>query len=142
MVRGLAEQSGGGLSIESTVGHGTIASFWFPVVASGAVQVTPPPDYEDLSAVRTQARDRFLIVDDDAIIRETLAQPMAVDGYAALVAIAYRWRGARGARGCLVGKTGDIGLTRLSNLRIGSGTTCHDGPAERAFRAGPVTQPP
>ncbi len=86
MARGFAEQSGGGLQIESAVGHGTVVRLWFPVAIRAAVPVMPPPERADVAVIRTEARARFLIVDDDAIVRETLAQQMEMEGYAVLVA--------------------------------------------------------
>jgi PAS domain S-box-containing protein len=43
MVQGVAEQSGGGVTIESTPGHGTCVSVWLPCAELGVVRDPSPP---------------------------------------------------------------------------------------------------
>lgn len=83
MVSGFAEQSGGAMGIDSTPGEGTTVSLWLPQ-ASG-----PPP-----RMVAANARSgtdlpppaRVLLVDDDAMVRETLAQNLQAVGFVVTVA--------------------------------------------------------
>jgi signal transduction histidine kinase len=62
MVRGLSEQSGGTITIESKVGEGTSVTLWIPVgTAVSAPAIAPPP-----SAARAASRRlKVLVVDDD-----------------------------------------------------------------------------
>jgi signal transduction histidine kinase/ActR/RegA family two-component response regulator len=76
MARGFAEQSGGGLSIESAAGQGTTVSLWLPVADEGAPAAAPPGE-----AGPARAR-RILLVDDDAMVREVLAEGLEAAGYA------------------------------------------------------------
>lgn len=67
MVHGLAGQSGGAISIESTHGHGTRVDVWLPVVDPESVA-------EALSKSEEPAvRARLLVVDDEDIVREATA---------------------------------------------------------------------
>ncbi|MGG5823162.1 ATP-binding protein [Falsiroseomonas sp. HW251] len=66
MVQGLAQQSGGGLTLRSEPGRGTTATIWLPRAAAMTT-----PDAESparvVDAVATPAR-RVLVVDDDALV--------------------------------------------------------------------------
>jgi signal transduction histidine kinase/CheY-like chemotaxis protein len=63
MVFGLAEQSGGALRLESTLGEGTTVSLWLPA-ASGAAT----PTEASVEATLTTAPIMILLVDDDPLI--------------------------------------------------------------------------
>lgn len=80
MARGFAEQSGGGLRIESIPGCGTTISLWFPVAEEG-----PSPSITDTlpdkSAVAAPAT--VLVVDDDLLVLEVLADGLREAGYEA-----------------------------------------------------------
>lgn len=84
MARGFAEQSKGGLSIQSAPGQGTTVSLWLPtaatIQAATANTETAPP-------VRL-GRGRFsiLLVDDEAPIRNVMAEAMSEGGHAVTVA--------------------------------------------------------
>jgi PAS domain S-box-containing protein len=86
MARGFATQSGGGLHIESTPGRGTTASLWFPVSPGALLPAIPPLGHQALVAVPEKARVRLLLVDDDVIVRVTMAEQMVEEGYAVLTA--------------------------------------------------------
>ena len=65
MVHGLAAQSGGQLTLESTPGKGTTATLWLPAVAHSQVE-SPAETYE----AEFQARPlSILLVDDDDLVR-------------------------------------------------------------------------
>ncbi|MGB7259287.1 MAG: PAS domain S-box protein [Pseudolabrys sp.] len=66
MVQGLAEQSGGRLTLKSKVGEGTTAELWFPVAQDGAEkQTAAAAAVESSTAVRPLV---VLAVDDDALV--------------------------------------------------------------------------
>ena len=77
MAHGFAEQSGGALRVESVPGKGTTVRLWFPV-AEGAVRAGSAPDME-IPDPDTLAR--LLIVDDNATVREIVAEQMEDIGY-------------------------------------------------------------
>jgi signal transduction histidine kinase/ActR/RegA family two-component response regulator len=85
MARGFAEQSGGGLFIESAPGHGTVVKLWFPV-AEGPFLAANARENQAAVGVSGEVRARLLLVDDDAIVRETLAQEMEAEGFAVVPA--------------------------------------------------------
>jgi len=83
MARGFAEQSGGGLRIESNPGHGTTITLWLPVADPLAASLE---HQEDLSPSATAERPRILLVDDEELVRAVLAQQLADQGYDVLQA--------------------------------------------------------
>ncbi|HEY5302233.1 MAG TPA: MEDS domain-containing protein [Acetobacteraceae bacterium] len=85
MARGFAEQSGGGLHIETEPGHGTSVMLWLPVAAEDAASPTIAKA-EIALAAPGEARARVLVVDDDAIVLETLAEQLEAADYAVLTA--------------------------------------------------------
>jgi PAS domain S-box-containing protein len=66
MVRGLSEQSGGTVTIESEVGQGTTVTLWIPVSYVAALADAAPAE----TAVETTGprRLRVLVVDDDVLV--------------------------------------------------------------------------
>ena len=82
MAKGFVEQSGGSLSIDSTVGTGTRITLWMPCV-DGAACDGPPP-----KGAPEPERDKpcVLLVDDDAIVRDVLTMSLEDAGYAVLSA--------------------------------------------------------
>jgi len=71
MVQGVAEQSGGGVAIDSAPGRGTTISVWLP--------------YDDAEA-RVPVPARLLLVEDDAAVRQTTAAALEQAGYDVAVA--------------------------------------------------------
>jgi CheY-like chemotaxis protein len=84
MVKGFVEQSGGGLTIDSTPGLGTVVTLWLPA-ADITRTASPAPGPR---AVRTVAnRPRCVVlVDDEVMVRDTLATALEDAGYAVIVA--------------------------------------------------------
>jgi PAS domain S-box-containing protein len=81
MVHGLAEQSGGKLSIESRLGTGTTAALWLP-------QATSEPEAAVLKPVATAAprrgafdRATILVVDDDELVRVSTSAMVEEAGF-------------------------------------------------------------
>jgi CheY-like chemotaxis protein len=81
MARGFAEQSGGALHIKSAPGQGAIVSLWFPATAESAPKETrfASPAEAASDVHRTDAR--VLLVDDEATVREIVAEQLLAAGY-------------------------------------------------------------
>ncbi|MCB4823293.1 response regulator [Roseicella aerolata] len=84
MAKGFAEQSGGAFRIESALGRGTIVTLWLPRAVSGAkpavpkeTEAAPPAD----TALPATGGIRVLLVDDEALVRTTLAENLATHGW-------------------------------------------------------------
>ena len=84
MAKGFAEQSGGGLTIDSTPGRGTTIHLWLPAAtrAGRAGRHRPRPS----AWCRDGTGRRILLVDDEAMVRETLAASLEDAGYACMLA--------------------------------------------------------
>jgi len=81
MVRGLAEQLGGGFAIDSAPGRGTTVTLWLPradAPADPAPGAEPRADVPE--AARTSRAWRLLMVDDDPLVREMLAEELRAAG--------------------------------------------------------------
>ena len=104
MARGFAEQSSGALAIRSTPGAGTTVTLWLPV-AEGAA---PRSERDGGAGQAARARAaRVLVVDDEALVREVLAEGLEERGYSTL-----RADGAATALAMLVaGEAVDLLLT-------------------------------
>jgi CheY-like chemotaxis protein len=75
MARGFVEQLGGGIAIESAPGRGTAVHLWLPAAEAPAVQP------HRASPARTPLGTRVLLVDDEDVVRATLAEELAERGY-------------------------------------------------------------
>ena len=84
MAKGFAEQSGGGLSVVSALGKGTRVVMWLRQ-ATGNVLPTPS-DARGGVPRATGTSARILVVDDDDLVRETVAAQLEAAGFATLVA--------------------------------------------------------
>jgi PAS domain S-box-containing protein len=85
MARGFAEQSGGGLHIASVPGLGTAVTMWFPV-AKGAAHAALSDAEPAAGALVRRANARLLLIDDDAIVREVMAEQMEAAGFVVMPA--------------------------------------------------------
>ena len=80
MVHGLAAQSGGQLTLESTPGKGTTATLWLPAVDHSRVE-SPAATYETEFPARPLS---VLLVDDDDLVRAGAAAMLEAAGHAVI----------------------------------------------------------
>jgi signal transduction histidine kinase len=85
MARGFVEQSGGAMLIESAPGRGTVVKLWLPVAQASSPDHAAGENERAVTAPVT-TRARLLLVDDDEIVRETLAEMLDAAGYTVLPA--------------------------------------------------------
>ncbi|WP_250266021.1 PAS domain S-box protein [Rhodovastum atsumiense] len=108
MVKGFAEQSGGAMSITSTPGSGTAISLWLRQATGDAVWV-PTDEGNGYPALDTSAR--ILLIDDDDLVRETLAAQLEDLGFETLT-------GASGAEAIALLDAGEIVDALVSDLSM------------------------
>jgi PAS domain S-box-containing protein len=77
MVHGLALQSGGAFRLASTVGVGTVATLWLPVAGAEAAGMI----VSDVAAPRAPRDAVLLLVDDEDLVRKSIAALLAELGY-------------------------------------------------------------
>jgi CheY-like chemotaxis protein len=83
MAKGFVEQSGGSLSIDSTVGRGTRITLWLPTAPEdGGVSL----DQITSGAGGLNDKPCVLLVDDDPFVREVLSLSLEDAGYSVLPA--------------------------------------------------------
>jgi signal transduction histidine kinase/ActR/RegA family two-component response regulator len=80
MAKGFAEQSGGGMAIESAPGRGTTVTLWLPR-SEAHTDPLPEPLAVDGPADADAPPLRVLLVDDEALVRESLAAELAERGW-------------------------------------------------------------
>lgn len=73
MVHGLTAQLGGGLTIDSTPGHGTVVSLWLPVSETAICADEPVIEAQAATARRGTA----LLIDDEELVRMSTAHMLA-----------------------------------------------------------------
>lgn len=83
MVTGFAQQSGGAVTIDSEVGLGTVVSLYLPVAEPEGHAAVVPREAEAPAGLRGR---RILMVEDEDMIRQTLAQQLRRAGFVVLSA--------------------------------------------------------
>jgi CheY-like chemotaxis protein/anti-sigma regulatory factor (Ser/Thr protein kinase) len=78
MACGFAQQSGGAIAVTSEVGRGTAVTMWLPVTDAASAQ---PAHFSKFAAERRAGEIRLLLVDDEVLIREVLAEDLSDRGY-------------------------------------------------------------
>jgi PAS domain S-box-containing protein len=85
MVHGIAQQSGGGLQIESQKGTGTTVTLYLPEASSDAAALAPTVSAVHVEAAapapREPAKLAILVVDDDPLVLSTAVEMLAYAGY-------------------------------------------------------------
>jgi signal transduction histidine kinase/ActR/RegA family two-component response regulator len=79
MARGFAQQSGGALTISSDPGLGTVVALWLPV--SGAEIVRPDHSRKPAASINRQKKPSLLLVEDEELVREVVAEQLIDRGY-------------------------------------------------------------
>ncbi|HTZ69807.1 MAG TPA: ATP-binding protein [Acetobacteraceae bacterium] len=79
MAKGFAEQSGGGLVIESAVGRGTRVRLWLPRAEGKVARPAAAPRPMQVADV---PRQHVLLVEDDEMVRETMVAALSGCGFA------------------------------------------------------------
>jgi CheY-like chemotaxis protein len=67
MVRGLTEQSGGTVTLQSALGEGTTVTMWIPVSSAVVPEVAAAPEVMPAEPA-SQRKLRVLVVDDDVLV--------------------------------------------------------------------------
>jgi CheY-like chemotaxis protein len=80
MVKGFAEQSGGGAAIDSMPGQGTRVAIWLPQAADGAREPSARLTRE-VGAGTEACVPTILVVDDDPLVLETLMVQLQDEGF-------------------------------------------------------------
>ncbi len=84
MVQGLAQQSGGGLKLESRPGQGTVATIWLP--RAEASKAAPTPSTPPAEQSPRPAPRRVLVVDDDPLVATGTAMMLEDLGHSTVIA--------------------------------------------------------
>lgn len=98
---GLVRSHGGEISLDSEPGKGTTVTFWLPITLPA--EPAPPA-----AADGAEPRGRLLVVDDEADVREVLADGLAARGHTVTLA-----GGGREALACLERGEFDLVITDL-----------------------------
>jgi PAS domain S-box-containing protein len=83
---GFARQSGGTLTIDSTVGKGTTVALWLPRSAEAPAVAPAPSANRDNALPARRAGGSVLLIDDSADLRELTAQTLIDAGFAVTTA--------------------------------------------------------
>ncbi|WNW14256.1 response regulator [Pseudomonas sp. DTU_2021_1001937_2_SI_NGA_ILE_001] len=85
MIYGFARQSGGGVSISSSLGHGSKVCIYLPAL-QGHPQPAPTPEASELETAGVGAGQTLLVVDDEPAVRQLMSEVLEEQGYRVLAA--------------------------------------------------------
>jgi len=85
MAKGFAEQSGGALHVASSPGMGTTITLWLPAAVSGDTAAHGGPDIAS-GPHASMTPVRVLLVDDEDVVRDVLAEQLEMAGYGVIAA--------------------------------------------------------
>jgi PAS domain S-box-containing protein len=117
MVKGFVEQSGGGLTIASAQSIGTTVSLWLRQATDTSTTIRD--DKGQTPAVASAALSRILLIDDDDLVRETLADQLEDAGFSVVVAAS----GSEALALISAGEAIDVLITDLSMPGLNGVTT-------------------
>jgi PAS domain S-box-containing protein len=80
VVLGIARSHGGGVTVKSTPGQGSIFRFFLPVTHQEVTQQPPPPQ------AATPPRGKVLVVDDEEVVRKVLMRALTRHGFEVVAA--------------------------------------------------------
>jgi PAS domain S-box-containing protein len=130
MVKGFVEQSGGGFAVESIFGTGTVVTLWLPQASPDMdTEASVGLEHTEMEALGGNYAGRVLLVDDDFLVRETLAAQLEDAGYAVLQAA----DGSEAITLLELGRPVDVLVTDLSMPRMSGLTVIR---AAQALRPG------
>jgi CheY-like chemotaxis protein len=86
MAKGFVAQSGGALIIDSSLGRGTTITLWLPASDSGAAGTAAHGGMGAAIAPLSSMPVRVLLVDDEDVVREVLAEQLKEAGYCVIAA--------------------------------------------------------
>ncbi len=111
MARGFAQQSGGALTIASDPGLGTVVSLWLLLSSTEIVQ-QPNHSRKTAVSINGEKKPRLLVVEDEELGREVIAEQLIDRGYDVIEAEGGRRALALLDAGCSV----DLIISDLSNV--------------------------
>jgi len=121
LVKGFAEQSGGGMAIESTQGIGTTVKLWLRQAAADAMH---RPAGALGRTTQGAAPARIMIVDDDDLVLETMAAQLEDGGFSVVAAasgaaalVAMQTAGPPDALVCDLSMPGMSGIDTIARAR-------------------------
>lgn len=110
MAKGFAEQSGGGLAIDSMPNLGTTVTLWLPTADKPYRPAERRHDAPEAHAVEAERAPRILLIDDDPLVREATAEELEDLGFRVLPVAS----GQEGLDALDVGESVDLVVTDLS----------------------------
>ena len=111
MAKGFAEQPGGALSIDSSLGKGTTVTLWLPEAASATPPGTATCRHGAVVRSGEPAKPaRVLVVDDESMVREMISETLEDAGFGVLTAE----DGAKALARLAAGEAVDVLVTDLS----------------------------
>jgi PAS domain S-box-containing protein len=86
MIYGFTQQSGGQVRVHSSLGVGTTVTMYFPVDDSQPGEIEPDSDIPD-EAELSSHNETILLVDDEAAVRQMVAELLSESGYRVVEAV-------------------------------------------------------